>query len=334
MTAEQAAQLIRKLADGTASLEEIQALETWYHSVHQEEAVIWPTEDPAEAKALQTRILARLEQRIKDAQPARVIEMPHHKRSIGIVWKVAACFLLVAGAWLVIRQSAPSQQSFVSIDNPSGSIRNITLADGSQVWLNAGSQLQYAENYSAHRTIRLKGEAYFEVADDKAHPFTVESGELRTTVLGTRFNVRSFDEEEELSVTVIRGKVQVDKKEKEEKLDILTPARQLQYDRSAHAFTTLTVDTTAVLAWQQGKLQFNGQTMDVIAGTLGRWYKMRFVFHDSAVRNCRLIGQFRSDTPLKDVLTSINTLLDIKYLIDDKNKIVTLYGKGCTPNPK
>jgi ferric-dicitrate binding protein FerR (iron transport regulator) len=261
-----------------------------------------------------------------------VVVMPKRRRIQRGWMAAAACLLLVVATWLVIQRQAPSHQQFVTIDNPSGSIRQIELPDHSQVWLNAGSQLQYAENFSGDRSIRLQGEAIFDVTEDKLHPFVVRAGDLQTTVLGTRFNVRSFGEEQESDITVLQGKVRVDNAGKA--LDVLTPARQLQWDRQQQAFKTLTVDTAVVTAWQQGKLQFNGQTMDVIAGVLARWYKMRFTFRDSSVRYCRAYAQFKSDTPLTEVLASMSLVLDFKYIIDDKQRIVTLYGKGCVPSPK
>jgi ferric-dicitrate binding protein FerR (iron transport regulator) len=128
-------------------------------------------------------------------------------------------------------------------------------------------------------------------------------------------------------VTVIRGKVQVDDAGKV--LDQLTPARQLQWDRQTRAYKTIQADTSNVIAWQRGRLEFNGDPLKKVTASLQRWYNMKIVFSDSAVGNCKLYASFDSKISLPQMLTTISNVIDIKWVIDEKQRIVTLSGKGC-----
>lgn len=337
MTPTELSVLIQKLAAGTASPDELAALRQWYDTVHTQTTVEWPAESAAESEALPARMLASLESKLKAADPQTdvriVLPRIHYIPLVQRTWfRVAAAVVLFAGIGLLTRPLWSGRGTEIAVANTSDEIRQITLPDHSQVWLNAASTLHYAEDFTAHREIRLEGEAYFDVIDDKAHPFVVNAGELRTTVLGTRFDVRSFAADQQHDITVISGKVQVDEEGKV--LDVLGPARQLQYDRQDRHHQTLDVDTMAVMAWRQDTLRFNNQNMEQIANVLGRKFKVRFAFRDDAIRNCRLIGQFAGNQSLSSIMDAMTMVLGFKYIIDEKQKTVTLYGKGCAPEIK
>jgi len=264
---------------------------------------------------------------MKDPSPAtgtRIV-LP---RIYHLPWvRVAAAVILIVAAWMIFRPSHPSATDYISIQNPAGKIQRIDLPDRSQVWLNAASSLRYARNFSGRREVFLQGEGYFDVVQDKVHPFVVHAGDLTTTVLGTTFDIKSFADDRSNVITVIRGKVRVDNGDKI--LDVLTPARQLQWDNHDRTSQTFSVDTNQVMSWQQGKLKYLGQNMDEVTANLSRWYNVRFEFKDSAVRKCRIYASFDTSHPLKEILDMMINVIDMKYAIDPKKKLVTLSGKGC-----
>lgn len=331
--------LIRKYADDTATPEEIQELLEWYRSIHSFEIIEWPATYPTEKEELEQRMLLHLEQRLRESAPSRPMDAPapappprpetlplpriYHRPWL----RVAASLILIAGAWLLWQSLRPHETAWLSIHNPSGKVQNIRLPDSSQVWLNAESSLRYAQDFHQHRELYLDGEAYFDVSEDKAHPFTVHAGELTTTVLGTGFDIKSFAGDPQNAVTVIRGKVEVAYEGKV--LDQLTAARQLQWDNHNRTSQTISADTNQVLGWQQGQLIFKGQTMEEIAAGLGRWYNVRFIFKDTAMRRCRYYVNFKNTIPLKDLLTTLSLVNGMSFAIEDKNHTVTLSGKGC-----
>jgi ferric-dicitrate binding protein FerR (iron transport regulator) len=339
-------ELIRRYADDKATPEEMQELHEWYRSVYAVGEVDWPAEGPGEEEQLRQRIWNDLRRkgfdsgrgndpRSKDIGSGRGND-PRSKgidsrrakvrRMTGVGWKAAACLVLLAGAWLVWRYVGNRAPDQITVYNPWGKILQISLPDSSHVWLNAASTLRYTRSFGSRRELYLDGEGYFDVAEDPAHPFVVHAGGLTTTVLGTRFDMRSFDTDSGTTVTVIRGKVRVDKAEKV--LDQLMPARQLQWDDRTRQSRTVSVDTAFVCAWRSGQLRFDGRLGD-IAGTLSRWYNMKIVFKDIALRNCRLLGAFDNKTPLSKVLTIMSQIIDLHWTMDEKHRIVTLSGKGC-----
>lgn len=327
-------ELIRKYADDTATPEEIQELLDWYRSIHSVETVEWPTAHPREKEELQQRMLQHLEQQLHaPVSEARTPQLrPPAPRPQPRIYhqpwlRVAASLILIASVWLIWLSRHPHETAWLSVHNPSGKIQNIRLPDSSQIWLNAQSSLRYAQDFHKQREVYLEGEAYFDVTEDKAHPFTVHAGELTTTVLGTGFNIKSFSAESQNAVTVIRGKVQVAHEGKV--LDQLTAARQLQWDNQNRRSQTVTVDTNQVLGWQQGHLLFKGQPLDEIAAALGHWYNVRFIFTDTAMRHCRYYINFKNTISLKELLTTMSLLNNMSFTIDEKKKVVTLSGKGC-----
>ena len=311
--------LIRKLAGDTATPEEVRELYEWYGTVYSAGEVEWPADTEDEKQLLERRIRERLRLAGAGTAAPRVRHIGRRK------WIAAACVVLLAGLWMVWQQQRDSGE--VTVYNPSGRILQVTLPDSSRVWLNAASSLRYVKAFARHRELYLEGEGYFDVAEDAAHPFTVHSGALTTTVLGTSFDVRSFGTETSTTVTVIRGKVQVDNAGKV--LDQLTPARQLQWDHRTGESRSVAVDTSNILAWQHGKLQFSGDPLASIAGSLERWYNVKIIFKDTAVGNCKLIASFDNTITLSQALEIISNVIDIKWTIDEKQRIVTLSGKGC-----
>ncbi|HET7898859.1 MAG TPA: FecR domain-containing protein, partial [Flavisolibacter sp.] len=265
MSEEYLIQLIKNYAAGKASEEEVQELFNWYRSASPD-AVQWP----GEKGDVYNRMLQRLNKE-KTVTKSRVVSFS---------WmKVAAVVFIIAGAaYLTLRLAKPSTD-FIAVVNPSGKIQAVHLPDQSIVWLNAASELQYAKNFSEHRDIKLKGEAFFEVSHDAAHPFTVTAGELKTKVLGTSFNIKAYPAEETATVSLVTGRVEVS--EKSGVLAVLQPSMQLQFNKQTHKASTAALDSNTVLAWKNGRLQFEGESFGSIAQTLERWYGVSFHFTDS-----------------------------------------------------
>jgi ferric-dicitrate binding protein FerR (iron transport regulator) len=174
MTEDQLESLIRKYADGTATEDEIQQLMRWYRTSALND-VYWPSTDVGEKEQLKRRALKRLQQDIK-ARPSHVIRF---------VWpRVAAVlFTLLTGIAFIYYFTRPKEKSYVTVKSPSGKIQHVLLPDGSRVWLNASSTLTYNVEFNKTRELKLNGEAFFEVASNVDHPFSVEAGSIKTFVL-------------------------------------------------------------------------------------------------------------------------------------------------------
>ncbi|HTL10045.1 MAG TPA: FecR domain-containing protein [Chitinophagaceae bacterium] len=163
-----------------------------------------------------------------------------------------------------------------TLSNPRGSdVVAITLADGTRVWLNAGSSLRYPVAFTgADRTVAVNGEAYFEVAHNAALPFRVTKGALTITVLGTHFNVNTYDDEQNARVTLLEGAVRLSAAGA---TGLLHPGQQAIVRDNISIVNDADLET--VMAWKNGKFQF-GEKADInaVMRELSRWYDLDITY--------------------------------------------------------
>jgi len=195
-----------------------------------------------------------------------------------------------------------------------GKIIQVMLPDSSQVWLNSGSQITFAKGFNRRkvRAIHLQGEAYFEVTHNEEHPFVVSSGSLKTTVYGTSFSVRAYDNEALTSVSVNSGKVGVSEDDGEEnkRTVMLLPNDKLNYSHGNHTFVKTTVVNEDVNAWVKGDLIFEQTPLTEVFETLARKYQVKIDAGTQRYAACRLTARF-GNQPIQAVLKAIHLSLNI-----------------------
>jgi ferric-dicitrate binding protein FerR (iron transport regulator) len=204
---------------------------------------------------------------------------------------------------------------------PAGMPQKITLPDGSEVWLNAGSRLRYANAFiQKERDVFLDGEAYFKIKHDGAHPFVVHAGNVLIRVLGTEFNVQAYDDDNHIEATLISGKVQVQIIGKPDNKIVLAPHEKLtvinqgqkvscskepkpKKEVSFKVQEVVPLHTTPIpeVAWLQDKFAFKDEAFDELAKKLGRRYGVHFLFRDTSLEDEKLSGVFENETIEKAV---------------------------------
>ena len=159
--------------------------------------------------------------------------------------------------------------TYNTLTNPKGSqVVDMTLADGSHIWLNAGSSLTYPVAFVGNeRTVSITGEAYFEVASDKTKPFRVTKGDMQVEVLGTHFNVNAYYDEKDIKVTLLEGAVRLKSNEQSQ---ILKPGEQAGVSSIINVIKD--VDVEEVMAWKDGRFKFNSVDIETIMRQAARWY--------------------------------------------------------------
>lgn len=206
----------------------------------------------------------------------------------------AACLLLIGvSCWYFYARLQPGIRQDVAMlerINPKGQRSVITLPDSSKVYLGAASAIRYPEKFgSGNRGIMLKGEAYFEVAHDKRHPFTIQTGAIQTKVLGTTFKINAF---KDVIVSVTTGKVQVaklDSKDKTSKpLAILMPGQQVTWQHETGKTILAAINTDEIREWKDGKVTFANASLAEIAETLERWYNVDILLSDKKAEQIKL----------------------------------------------
>jgi ferric-dicitrate binding protein FerR (iron transport regulator) len=239
------------------------------------------------------------------------------------VW---AALLMGTGFFALYRYGRHSYnmtaQVFQEKKNPLGERSIIRLNDGSVIHLGSDSKLEYPEAFKGEsREITLTGEAFFEIAEDPAHPFIIYTGNVQTTVLGTSFKIHAFTGSP-LSVAVATGKVRVDHRDgdKLQQLAILTPGNEIVWDR--HQVKLKTVAVADVEGWQKGRLVFNNKTLKEIAMELERSYNVKIGFKNKQKQAERLTVTLFVSSPLSQTLETLAAGSNFRYSINNRDIII------------
>ena len=163
----------------------------------------------------------------------------------------------------------------------------------------------------------LKGEAFFDVFKDKKRPFIVNTNEVNVTVLGTRFNIASYENEKNVEVVLEEGKLVFNDKEMN-KSYTMNPNDLVIYDKTLKDFSTEVVQPQKYLSWTEGKLVFRNDPLDVIARRLERWYNIDVEINGNLAEDLRLRATF-IDESLEEVLDLLKRSLPIDYKIENGN---------------
>lgn len=205
-----------------------------------------------------------------------------------------------------------------TITVPRGGEYQLTLADGTGVWLNAESVLKYPVAFrGGNREVELRGEAYFEVVKSADHPFIVKTVEMEVEVLGTSFNVCAY-EEEKVQTTLVEGRVRVQAGEKKY---MLKPGQQLSREQNG-GIVVREVDVESYVAWKNRRFVFEDDRLEEVLRKLERWYNVAFFIQDNAVREVRFTGDLPKYEELNKVLNKLELLTYIHFEQRGKTVIV------------
>jgi len=202
------------------------------------------------------------------------------------------------------------QQALNTISTPKGGQYQVSLPDGTRVWLNAASSLKFPVQFSRkERRVLLNGEAYFEVAKDKLHPFVVETAKQAVEVLGTHFNISGYASDELTRTTLLEGSVHVLDLKRNSAALTLKPGQQSEM--ISGRWKVSEVNAEEAVAWKNGTFLFTGQSLEEIMKQVERWYDVEVVFEDKALRKQAFrgtISRFKNISQLLQVLESTGSV--------------------------
>ena len=287
---------------GNAHSEDVKAVDNWYDSFDNEDLVSLSEEETAVTR-----------QEIWD-KVAPVLSEDKKVWTLPSYLKVAAMILVIAGAAVTFfllhhRYGQRDAIAFTTISTGIGEKKKVTIQDGSQLVLNAGTTIRIQNDLSSDRKIELvDGEVFFDVKTDAQRPFTVTSGHLTTTVLGTSFNIMAYKELDKLSIGVIDGKVSVGGDSAP--LTILMKEEELVFSKTTRTYKKIPLDES-LTAWQSGRLVLNDLSFDEMVTIMKKNYGIDVVTTDETIRNTRYTTELSSDmSPLQaiQVLAAIHEL--------------------------
>jgi ferric-dicitrate binding protein FerR (iron transport regulator) len=223
------------------------------------------------------------------------------------------------------------------------------LPDGSQVWLNAGSNLDYNNSVFNKdlREVTLNGEAYFDVTKNADKPFIIHTKKMDVKVIGTVFNVRSYNYEKTAEASLIRGSIEVTLKDRKDQKIILKPNEKISIaTQEAEAALSRTEKTQAVkntrqipqilvkelkpspkydiipeIAWIQNKLLFENENLENIAPMLERWFGKKVEIKNVSLKNLRYYGNYEKET-LEEVLSSLKLSNPFNFRIEPDSVVI------------
>lgn len=205
-----------------------------------------------------------------------------------------------------------------------GDVVPLELGDGSKVWLNAGSTISYPVSFDkAERKVEITGEAYFEVAgsaDEKVTPFVVSKGDLVVTVLGTRFNVNGYANEDDFKVTLLDGSAKVQYRQSAR----IIKAGEQAIISNARISVTDSADLEQAVAWKNGIFQFNNANIKLIMRQMERWYDLTPTRYENQTdKNLNFSGAISRYNNASEVLKLLAKTGVVHFKIEGKKIIVT-----------
>jgi len=213
------------------------------------------------------------------------------------------------------REAALQKDGFNTVRVPMGGQFKVVLADGSKVWLNAGSSIKYPVSFGiTSRQIELTGEAYFQVAKSKKLPFTVKSTDMEVTALGTEFNFNTYSNEPFGAATLLEGSLRI-LNNRSQKTVIIKPGQQAIVARDE--LRVLQVNGDDYTAWKDGLFVVNKANLNLFLRQVARWYNVEIdISKDREIGT--VSGEFPRDIPIGDLIKSLRTTTGVKLKIEGR----------------
>ncbi|MFC5271841.1 FecR family protein [Adhaeribacter terreus] len=247
------------------------------------------------------------------------------KMSLSTLYGIAASISLVilVGIYFLTRTT---NQNWTEVRTAANETKTIMLADGSKISLNQNSTFAYPENFQIeNRTVKLTGEAFFEVAKAEGKRFTIFAQGTKTEVIGTSFNLRAYDKKE-VKVQVVTGKVAFAKTETDDAI-FLTPGQEgLISEKTVAKPAKKVIAEPNFQAWKTKNLAFNNQRLEQLATELENYFNIDIVIQNEALKNCRFTTSFQ-DPELQEVLDILAMTGNLKITKDGNRYLIS--GQGC-----
>lgn len=316
--------MIIRLFSGEASREEKKDIENWLNQKPENRKLlndlreIWLTagiEQNADHYEVE-RAVRQFRQKIRFTGQKAVLP----QRIPRLIRYAAVLLLLIALplSYYYGKKSTPLSGSFTTISCAQGDKTAIVLPDSSQVILNSGSRLTFNNNFqNGPRQVFLDGEAYFSVQKRTQNPFRVKTSDIEVEVLGTKFNLKAYSDEETITTTLVTGCLKVTQGDNS---TLINPNQKLVYNKkSGNTDLSKINDLAPETEWKDGRLVFRNQSLEELEHKLERWFDVEIEFADEQVKSRRFTGTLERESIL-EVISYFGRSKYVAYQIKD-NKI-------------
>lgn len=273
------------------------------------------------------RFRAKVQTRIatQENPPAEITKTVVRKMNLSTVYGIAASIALfiLVGIYFLTRST---NQNWIEVRTAAHETKTIRLADGSKVALNENSTFAYPENFQVeNRTVKLTGEAFFEVAKAEGKRFTIFAQGTKTEVIGTSFNLRAYSKKE-VKVQVVTGKVAFAKTETDDAI-FLTPGQEgVIGEKTVAKPVKKVIEEPNFQAWKTKHLAFNNEQLAQLAKELESYFNIDIEIQNENLKNCRFTTSFE-DPELQEVLEVLEVTGNLKIIKEGDRYLIS--GQGC-----
>lgn len=306
--------ILKKYLNKEANAEESRMVDLWYQQLGGAKV-----ENPfATGVADKNEVLDDIQEYL------RVHTMPVRRRMIHsnfFKYGIAAMLVLCIGlGWMFTKQKTTPQQEILISTLP-GTHKEVKLTDGTMVFLNAKSQLRVAKDFGQKdRKVFLEGEAFFKVARNEKQPFLIQSGPLRTRVLGTSFNINAYPDKDRIKVVVSTGKVEVSKAG-EVLAQGMTTNQSVSYYRNTGKYELKDEDAKLTDSWRDNKLYIDNASIPDIARQLELHYNIKVLCELKRPSNDKYTIRFNNES-MSSVLKILSMLTKNKFIYNDHQILI------------
>lgn len=221
------------------------------------------------------------------------------------------------------QQSAAAKAEINTLTTPRGGQFQLILPDGTKVWLNAASSIQFPTAFTGtKREVDIQGEAYFEVSHNPEKPFIVHTSKAKITVLGTAFNIQAYPDDEAVKTTLVTGKVSIAPMADKRKTMQMQPGQQVAIGSDGEMQLIAHADIEEITGWKNGLFVFHNDRIEDIMYRLSRWYDVK-VAYENALPERHFTGAIRRQVNLSEVLTMLELAGDAGFKIQGRKIIVS-----------
>jgi ferric-dicitrate binding protein FerR (iron transport regulator) len=263
--------------------------------------------------------------KIKEQITRKTFVIREQEKEFRLFFRVAATLavpvLLVIGWYAGNRSLFNRQHILCEVSAPKGQIAECLLADGTRVWLNAGTTIQYDPLLRGkNRLVNLTGEAYFEVTKNQHKPFIVNTSEIQVKVLGTSFDVRAYPDENKTETTLEKGQISLSFNNYPKQPSVfLKPGEYAIFQPVGKSFKIEKTDTSLHTSWRTGKYIFKDADLKTIVQQLEKLYDVRIHLGNRDMEQSRFRGTFEYNQNIFDALETIERATSFKYRINGRD---------------
>ena len=319
----------RFLAEKNCTSEELSALKNWLSDpADHSEVESWLAEHWISSSEIDsTTLIEVVFKQIQEYQNENNIKSGFSITRILKVYQKIAAFLLipVIGFGILYWTAQDTIVQYAETIAPRGQKSQIVLADGTRVWLNSDTKIKYPTNYNENqRDVYLDGEAFFEVSKNAHKPFIVHTSGINVKVLGTKFNVKAYSDEDQIETSLFEGKIGLIVKsslsENTEEKE-MTPGESFSYIKTDGKLTKTRIPSEEINGWKKNQLIFKDDTFSNLVKKVERWYDVKVIYDEKLFNDRRLTVELYEGERLDRLMEVIRLALSVNYKYE-KGKII------------